>query len=707
MPDLAARGLRRFRTPPRRAALLCLAFVPLLCGALALWATWDPYGGLGRVPVAVVDEDRPVTAGDRTVHAGALLTDQLRHAPLLGWRFVDRAEAERGRRDGRYHLVISVPPDFSADLVASAGGTPERAALRVQLDDANGYLVGRMAEAVRAELDRQVDAAAVSAFAEVAFAGLDSIENGLVQAREGAGRLETGAESAHTGAVSLAGGVAGLHDGSAGLAPDARRVADGMRRINALSGPVLDAISAGLPGVVRTAGDITALSAEVTAKTTADGGTIALATGTVTDGLGALAAKYPEVAADPVFQGVRRAAGTVSADAASVADLTGRIATGAGTIATGVNHIRQNVPAAQRTLGSARDDLDRLDRAAAGVADGLAELDRRLADARTGADRLAADTGHLADGTRQVVDGLANAADRVPSLDPAQRARAAGTLARPVDVEVEHLHPAVVQGRGLAPLAFGLALWVFGMVASLFPGPAARRPPAGGAGPTRTTASHADPVHTVAAHADPTHATVEPAEPARATAGQADPARRADPKRTAGRADPKRGPAGRDGPAPAPVAAWPPVYAVGLAGALLLFAVVDVGLGLRPVSVAGTVGVLALAVAAFTAVVRLLRRAFGVVGGGALALVLLVVQAVSCGGLYPPDALPTPFRVIGPVLPMTHVVDALRVTVTGGETDVAWRASAVLGAYLVVAAALAWAAARRPAWRTGGPRLPA
>ena len=49
---LALFELRRFtRAPITVAALVVLTLVPLLYGALYLWAFWDPYGNMHHIPV--------------------------------------------------------------------------------------------------------------------------------------------------------------------------------------------------------------------------------------------------------------------------------------------------------------------------------------------------------------------------------------------------------------------------------------------------------------------------------------------------------------------------------------------------------------------------------------------------------------------------------------------------------------------------------
>jgi putative membrane protein len=498
-----------------------------------------------------------------------------------------------------------VPEDFSAKLTSGATGSPQQAAMSIRLDDANGFIIGKMAETVQSELERQIAAAAVGAYFQAAFGGLDTFTNGLRTAADGATQLNDG--------------ISKLHNGSGQLVTGSRQVADGVHQINLTAGPLLTSAAQTLPGIARTAGDLSTTAKQI--SSTAATGTEALAADAtkVSDNLAAFAAKHPDITSDPLFQAAQQATAKVSQDTTTVAELAGRIDTLAGQVAGDVARMQQDVPGLQDKLTTASADLAKLDTGAKQVADGNLALDKGLADAATGAGQLAA--------------GLHDAQSKVPTLDAKQRADMAGTLSNPVRVELSNVHPATVYGRGLAPFFFGIALWVFGIVAFLLLRPVSTRLLTGRAGPLTTA-----------------------------------------------------------------FAAWLPVFTVGLTGGLLLFLVVNFGLGLHPVDALGTIGVIALAVAAFTAIVHVLRLAFGAVGD-ALALVLLMIQLTSCGGLYPPETLPAPFKAIHPVLPMTHLVDALRVTISGGQASHLWRAVFVLAGYLAVALALlVWTAGRQRTW---------
>src|SRR3954447_15505553 len=110
--------LRRFgrgRLP--RLAVAAMLLVPLLYGALYLWAFWNPTGHLDAMPVALVNADTGAERAGAPVTAGRDLTEELTEAQALDWVVPDPADAAAGVRDGDYYFAVTIPADFSSDLV--------------------------------------------------------------------------------------------------------------------------------------------------------------------------------------------------------------------------------------------------------------------------------------------------------------------------------------------------------------------------------------------------------------------------------------------------------------------------------------------------------------------------------------------------------------------------------------------------------------
>src|SRR5699024_6540839 len=106
----------------------------------------------------------------------------------------------------------------------------------------------------------------------------------------------------------------------------------------------------------------------------------------------------------------------------------------------------------------------------------------------------------------------------------------------------------------------------------------------------------------------------------------------------------------------------------------------------------------AVAVAVFTLSAYLARNAFGLVGSAVL-LVLLMLQLISSAGIYPVETLPGVLQAIHPYLPMSYVVDALRIVFTGGSMSrLAADVTVLAGIAVAVFAAGVAMSARKRTW---------
>jgi putative membrane protein len=702
--QLAFLELKRFRTPLQVAGLIFLACIPLLYGAIYLWSNWNPYGQLNSVPVAVVDEDQPVTVGGQPVDAGAQVVASLKKEQLLGWRFVSASKAASGLRDGRYYAIITVPPDFSAKLASGAGGTPERASMSIQLDDANNYLVGIMAETVQSELERQIAVQADTTYFQAVMDRLGDLRTGLGSATSGATALSTGLGTAGKGSSALLAGIRELDSGAGQLAPGAAAIAAGVHQVTALEAPLATRLASDLPALAArsTAASSAATSlsgavAQVTQTTAYTANALltwlsglphsdrglrtspayrsfvqqvrtAVASGAasgpaspsaLTGGLAHLVARRPELARLPGYRGAVVAAHLADGSfswlltqlAARDSGLAGdpvyntllRLARQFDTRTRQVNELAQHV---YGTVSSVNAQVHRLQAS-------VPYAQSRLRSAASQLYQLDSGAARVASGLRTVRAGTSSALHGVRALDSGNVKLLTGAT---------HLTSGLSSATGQLPSMSENAAQIL-------------------ASPVNVTTSNAHPAGVYGRGLAPFFFAIalwvfgivaflllRPVS-GRLLASSA-----------------------RSGLVT--VAAWLPVLAVGVTGALVLFTVVDLALGLNPVNVLGTIGLMVLGVAAFSAIVHVLRLAFGAVGD-ALALVLLMIQLVSCGGLYPVETLPLPLRVLHHVVPMTYLVRALRVTISGGNLKILWHCVAILAAFLVMALALLGLAVHR------------
>ena len=241
----------RFRGPLRRLVPVVLVLVPLLYGALYLWSNWDPYGRLDRVPVAVVNSDHAVDRQGEHIDAGDQFVQQLRATSIFSWHFVDTDEARRGLKDGRYYFTIEVPADFSAKLASAADRNPERAALRITKNDANGYIAGIMADTVKTELQNQINAAAHASYARALYGELDQAREKLQTASEASKQLVEGTDLSKQGTAALTKGLGGVRDGAGEISGGGQAVSEATAQLDEKLSSISDFTADKLPAAVN------------------------------------------------------------------------------------------------------------------------------------------------------------------------------------------------------------------------------------------------------------------------------------------------------------------------------------------------------------------------------------------------------------------------------------------------------------------------
>jgi putative membrane protein len=658
----------------------------LLYGALYLYAFWDPYGRLNHVPAAMVVQDRAATASDGTsVHAGQDLADELVKREVFDWTVTDEAGARKGLESGKYHLMLRIPPNFSADLAAAPdeGSTPRAAELEVVNNDATNYLSGifsrtafdevRAAAAASAsagyfdkmliaftDLKKQTQEAAdgaakVNGGVTDAESGADDLAGGLDSAHGGAGQLASGLGSAAQGADDLADGLQALNAGAADLASGTQQAATGGKQLATAVDSAADQIEPVLRKNARTIEDAANLVAKGADVLAANVGKLDDAAATAVENakeLRTLVYALPDgtpnidqirAAADKLVTAAEKVQTTIDdTDLDALAEQLRTVAADARKVAAAAPHLADDVAGARTQVDQLASGLSDLATGAQQLSSGTADasagandlrggvfqlasgarsLDGGLGTLSSGGHQLASGLGQLQTGAAKLATGLSDGADQIPGYGDDPSQRA-DVLGDPVSLDRTVRNPAATYGVGFAPYFLALALWVGAMIIYMVLRPLNRRYVASGAPPYRVA-----------------------------------------------------------------LAGLLPAAAIGLVQAVLLFIVVCLGLGLSPVHPVATLGLLMLTAAAFAAIMQLLGAALGP-AGRIVALALLMLQLTSSGGTYPVQTTPVFFQAIHPLLPMTYVVQALRHAIDGGPAGTVTTGMLALLGYGAVALAL-------------------
>lgn len=647
-----------------KLTIVAMVMVPLLYGAVYLYANWDPYGNLDQLKAAVVVQDEgAVTKDGKELHVGQDVAENLVEGHKFDWQLVDTpAEANDGVKNGDFAFALVIPKDFSANLASPENfDSATQAMMSVTTNDANNYLLTSIVDKVTTQVHASVAQQVGLQTANSLLSGYGTIHAQLVKAADGAQQLAEGAATLDTGVGTLKTGTGDLLTGTNDLVAGQTKLVTGAKQLQAGAAALdkglgqLESQTAALPddtqklsdGAAAVAAGNAALNAKVQGAIGTAGQLDTAATATIND-------KLKQLVSDGILTDEQAAAIRTSLESATtsptVTDLKDQLATdaadiqkladGSAAVADGAAKLAAATPTLTAAIAQAHAGAGELSAGAATLADGQEsaldganQLAAGATKLNTGAGDLKGGSSKLSAGAAELSKQLHTGAGSVPDPNDKDKLNAAGVIADPIRVDSISQAKAANYGSGLAPFFLVLALWIGAFMLVQVMRPLT----------VRALASNA-PSWKIA------------------------------------------------------IGGWLPFAAVATGQALLLYAVVKFGLGLEPSHPWLTLGLLLLASLAFTALIQGIVALLGT-PGKFVVLILLVLQLVSSGGTFPWQTTPEPLHIMHQILPMGHVVEGMRHLIYGA--DLAPLVPIVFGllGYTVLGLLFAWAAvAKKKTW---------
>jgi putative membrane protein len=235
--------LKRFRRSLLpKISLAVLLVIPLVYGALYLWAFWNPTNHMNRLSVALVNKDQPAMSDNGLVRAGASLEQELLRRQNLGWHTVSAKQAETGIKDGKYYFMVTIPADFSARIAQAASTTASPARIDVTYNDTNSFLATTLGNEVMLQIRSTVSQSTSRQLTQALLTGTRQLSQGIRQAAGASQKLHAGAGTlnASTGTLSsglgeLAAGAVSLHSGDSKVSSGASELASSLAPATASS----------------------------------------------------------------------------------------------------------------------------------------------------------------------------------------------------------------------------------------------------------------------------------------------------------------------------------------------------------------------------------------------------------------------------------------------------------------------------------------
>lgn len=186
-----------FRNPFAAIIAIGIMVLPSLYAWFNIAANWDPYGNTGGLKVAVVNEDegfRPTALdlpesaknllGDTSLNIGEMVVDNLKKNDQIGWQFVSEVDAMKGVSDGSYYAAVVIPASFSNDIASILTEDVTHPEIDYYVNEKKNAIATKITDKGVGAIQQQVNESFVGAVSQalssvlnVAGEGLDQLEN--------------------------------------------------------------------------------------------------------------------------------------------------------------------------------------------------------------------------------------------------------------------------------------------------------------------------------------------------------------------------------------------------------------------------------------------------------------------------------------------------------------------------------------------------
>jgi putative membrane protein len=212
-------------------AVIGVITIPLLYSGTFLWAFWNPYAHLDRMPVAIVNQDQGATYKGKKIEMGHDLVENLKKKQSFNWKFVSTEKANDGLKKQKFYIKIEIPKDFSKNATTLQSAQPKKLKLIYTPNEGFNYLSSKIGDSAIEKIKEAVSGEVTKTYAESMLANVKGIATGLDKASTGAGSLYTGIKNAKDGSGALKSGIESAKSGSIKLSNGANSVNAGAIKI--------------------------------------------------------------------------------------------------------------------------------------------------------------------------------------------------------------------------------------------------------------------------------------------------------------------------------------------------------------------------------------------------------------------------------------------------------------------------------------------
>ncbi|NHM30992.1 YhgE/Pip domain-containing protein [Neobacillus terrae] len=442
------------KDPKKLIPLIGILFIPILYSGTYLWAFWDPYAHTQRLPVAVVNEDKPVQYNGKDYSLGNDLVNELKKEKSFEWKFVSKSQANKGIRNNSYYFSILIPNDFSKRATTLTQGHPSPLNLYYRSNVGTNYIASRIGEAGVDKIRERLSETISENYARAMLEEVYTIGQGLQKAANASDQISNGLAEVNAGTLKLknemgnkSGSIQQLSNGANKLSHAAASLADGA---NVLQSSMND-VSKGINSLENAPGDVQKNTTQLRQNA-----------GTLSTVLQSYAAAHPELNNDAAFQQILGSSQNVNGGIQQLETSFGSMSN------QNISTLRDGAQTINSKMNDLSSGASKIASSQKTIADGTASLASGWNRSVSSLGTISNSQKKLLKGSKQLGDQLNSGAKNIEAMQSGQPL--SKMMANPVRLKEELLHDVPNYGTGLAPYFISISLFAGALLLStVFP----------------------------------------------------------------------------------------------------------------------------------------------------------------------------------------------------------------------------------------------
>ena len=186
-----------------KIVLCAIMIIPMIYACVFLGSMWDPYGQTDQLPVAVVNKDKEVEYNGSTMDVGKQLSDKLAKNDSMDFNIVSSSKAQKGLKDGKYYMIITIPENFSKNATTLLDDDPQTMMLTYTTNPQTNYVATKMDESAMAKVKAEISSTVTKTYSKILFKNVKTLSKGFKTAAEGSQKLSDGVNTAKDGNATI------------------------------------------------------------------------------------------------------------------------------------------------------------------------------------------------------------------------------------------------------------------------------------------------------------------------------------------------------------------------------------------------------------------------------------------------------------------------------------------------------------------------